>query len=85
MKESVKLSRIESQLETLSYPISRADAAAQFDDVTVLMADGEANLGRLVADAGSDRFDRAEDLYAELQNSLPIEALGEPGQSEGDA
>ncbi|WP_129116807.1 DUF5789 family protein [Halegenticoccus tardaugens] len=85
MPETVKLSRVESLFERLDYPTTRDAAAARFDDVTVLFADGEANLGRLVSETNSDAFDGPDELAAELNNALPIEAVGEPGQSEGDA
>jgi len=81
----VKLSRVESLFEQLDYPVTRDDAAAEFADVTVTFADGEANLGELVSEVGSDAFHGPDELFAELQNVLPIEAVGEPGQSEGDA
>jgi len=51
----------------------------------VLFADGDADLGELVADIDQERFESAEDAFTALQNVLPIEALGEPGQSDGDA
>jgi len=85
MSERVKLSRVESEFERLDYPVTRDDAAAEFVDVTVTFADGEANLGELVSEVGSDAFHGPDELYAELQNVLPVEAVGEPGQSEGDA
>jgi hypothetical protein len=83
--ERVKLSRVESAFERLDYPVTRDDAAAEFADVTLTYADGESNLGALVSELGSDAFHGPDELFAELQNALPIEAVGEPGQSEGDA
>ncbi|XVH31050.1 hypothetical protein ACNS7O_11735 [Haloferacaceae archaeon DSL9] len=85
MGETVKLSRVESTLERLDYPVTRSHAAAEFDETTLLLADGEANLGEIIDDIRIDSFDSPEDLYAELNNAMPIEALGEPRQSEGDA
>ncbi|SEO78748.1 hypothetical protein SAMN04487948_105139 [Halogranum amylolyticum] len=82
---TVKLSRVESLFETLQYPVSREEAAAEFSDTRVQLADGEANLGELVSDARAESFHNPDELYAELNNTLPIEAVGEPGQSEGDA
>ncbi|QZP38571.1 hypothetical protein [Halobaculum magnesiiphilum] len=82
---TVKLSRVESLFEELEYPISRAEAAGEFGDTTVLFADGEGNLGRYISECPSEQFRSEEDLYEELQLALPIEAVGEPGQSEGDA
>jgi FPC/CPF motif-containing protein YcgG len=85
MPAEVELSRVESLFAELRYPVTRDDAAAEFADTTVRFADGEANLGKLVSEVGSDSFTDPEDLYAELQTVLPVEAVGEPGQSEGDA
>jgi uncharacterized protein YceH (UPF0502 family) len=80
----VKLSRIESVLAALEYPISRNRAAAELADVTLLLADGERNLGSLVERSDSDRFESMDDLESELNNVLPREAVGEPYQSEGE-
>ncbi|MFP8957244.1 hypothetical protein ACLI4Y_10975 [Natrialbaceae archaeon A-CW3] len=82
--DEVKLSRVEQTLEELSYPVSRADAASAFDDVTLLLADGETNLGEAIADTHSDEFDSPDDLEDSLYNALPREAVGEPYQSEGE-
>ncbi|MFB6157885.1 MAG: hypothetical protein ABEJ34_08595 [Haloferacaceae archaeon] len=82
--DTVKLSRVESRFDELDYPVTRADAAATFDDVRVTFADGDANLGRLISEVGSDSFDGPDELVAELQNVVPVEAVGEPGQSDGD-
>ncbi|RDI70584.1 DUF5789 family protein [Halopelagius longus] len=85
MTENVKLSRVEPRLEELSYPISRSDAAAECSDVELQLADGEVNLGDVIADTGSESFGGSGELYEELQNALPMEALGDPRQSDGDA
>ncbi len=80
----VKLSRIESVLADLEYPVTTDRAATELEDVTLLLADGQRNLGDLVAKSDSDRFESAEDLASELNNVLPREAVGEPYQSEGE-
>ncbi|WP_222919970.1 hypothetical protein [Natrinema sp. SYSU A 869] len=80
----VKLSHIESVLEDLEYPITQDEAAAELGDVTLLLADGERNLGSLIEQSGSDRFESMDDLESELNNVLPREAVGEPYQSEGE-
>jgi hypothetical protein len=85
MTRTVKLSHIDEPLEALSYPVSRESATTELDDVTLEYADGETNLGGLVADVPSEAFDSAAELRDELFGYLPEEALGEPGQSEGDA
>ncbi|AEH38278.1 DUF5789 family protein [Halopiger xanaduensis] len=81
---SVKLSRIESVFDDLEYPVTNEEAAREFDDVTLLLADGERNLGALIADSDAERFESMDDLESELNNVLPREAVGEPYQSEGE-
>ena len=81
----VKLNTVIEQFESLDYPLDRETAAESFEDSTLLMADGETNLGTLIEKTLTPTFDSAEDLFTELQTVLPIEAVGEPGQSDGDA
>ena len=84
MGREVKLSRVESALGELSYPVSREEAAAQFEDVTLLHANGELNLGDLVADTSAEEYESVDDLSTEIENQLPRDAVGEPYQSEGE-
>ncbi|USZ69045.1 hypothetical protein NGM10_04735 [Halorussus salilacus] len=84
MAREVKLSRLESTLEELSYPVTRDDAATEFEDTTLLLADGELNLGELISETSADEFDSDQDLQDEINNVLPREAVGEPYQSEGE-
>jgi hypothetical protein len=85
MKHEVQLTDVEETLERLSYPIERETATAELSDVTLLLADGEANLGELVGATSSDAFDSPEDILTSIHNTLPREAVGEPYQSDGDA
>lgn len=85
MGRKVKLNRIESALQGLEYPIERVTAADQLADVQLLLADGEANLGELLASAGDDEFESPEDLISGIHNTLPRAAVGDPYQSDGDA
>ncbi|WP_306056473.1 DUF5789 family protein [Natronococcus wangiae] len=84
MCSEVKLSRIDATLETLEYPIDADAAASELEDVTLLLADGERNLGELIERSPSDRFESVNDIETELHNVLPREAVGEPYQSEGE-
>ncbi|UPV73276.1 hypothetical protein M0R89_12050 [Halorussus limi] len=84
MAREVKLSHVESMLGELSYPIARETAASEFEDVTLLLADGERNLGELIADVPAEEFESNEELQSEINNVLPREAVGEPYQSEGE-
>ena len=85
MTDEINLSRLEPTLEDHEYPADREALTASFAGTTVLFADGDADLGDLVADVDQETFASAADAVAALQNVLPIEALGEPGQSDGDA
>jgi hypothetical protein len=82
MPAEVKLSRVESLFAELRYPVTRADAAAEFADTTVRFPDGDANLGKLVSEVGSDSFTGPEELFAELQNVAPVEDVGDPDHAE---
>jgi hypothetical protein len=81
----LKLNGLIEQFEALDYPVDRETAAASFGDSTLLMADGQTNLGALIERTHASSFESAEDLFVELQTVMPIEAVGEPGQSDGDA
>lgn len=85
MGHDVELSRVERTLRGLEYPIGRESAAGQLDDITLILADGEANLGELIASSATDEFESPDDVMAGLHNTLPREAVGEPYQSDGDA
>ncbi|MFC4549957.1 MULTISPECIES: DUF5789 family protein [Halorussus] len=84
MAREVKLSRIDSVLTELSYPVSRAEAAREFDDVTLTFSDGEENLGELISETPAEEYESFEELRDEINNTLPREAVGEPYQSEGE-
>ena len=84
MTRRVKLSESSGVFESLEYPLDRTAAATELDGVTLLLADGERNLGELIAESPADRFESAADLASELNNVLPREAVGEPYQSEGE-
>ncbi|AUV81707.1 hypothetical protein C2R22_08640 [Salinigranum rubrum] len=85
VESELKLNTLYEQFETLEYPLNRETAAESFEQSTLLMADGQTNLGALIERTRTPTFDSPEDLFVELQTVLPIEAVGEPGQSDGDA
>ncbi|QWC20556.1 hypothetical protein [Halorubrum sp. 2020YC2] len=85
MPDEINLSRLEPTLEAHAYPADREALAESFAGTTVLFADGDADLGDLLDDVEQATFESAADAVAALQNVLPIEAVGEPGQSDGDA
>ncbi len=85
MDREVKFSRLEESLDELDYPIEHPHAVDEFSNVTLLLADGEANLGDLVSKIDRETFESGADIETALHNVLPREAVGEPYQSEGDA
>jgi hypothetical protein len=85
MDREVKLSRLHAVLDSLDYPISNAEVRERTADVTLLYADGREPLPAVVERTDVASFDDVSDLEAEIYGHLPIEAVGEPGQSEGDA
>lgn len=84
MARAIKLSRVETVLEELEYPVTRNDAAIACEDVTLRLADGETNLGQVISETGSDAFASVDELEMEVMSVLPTTAVGEPGQSEGE-
>ena len=85
MSREVHFSDVNEALEELEYPIERSEAGAELADVTLVLADGSEDFGDLINQTSSDVFESAADLEAELHNTLPRGAVGEPYQSEGDA
>ena len=80
----VHLNELRTVIDPLDYPISREDAREELSGVTLLYADGEESLETVVARSNADTFEGPEDLESEIYNNLPVEAVGEPGQSEGE-
>lgn len=84
MAREVHYNKLTDMLQELGYPVSREEAAEEMSDVTLLLADGQRNLGELVSRTSSDKFVSVDDVFTELQSTLPREAVGEPYQSEGE-
>lgn len=84
MDRTVKLSRVQTVLDDLTYPIAREEAVRQLSAVTVRLADGEENLGDLIEGSNDPTFESRDDLENEIYGLLPREAVGEPYQSEGE-
>jgi hypothetical protein len=83
--DQIRLNGLRPVIERLDYPIVKDTASEELDDVTLLYADGEEPLAAVVSRSNLDSFEDVEALELEIQNNLPIEAVGEPGQSDGDA
>lgn len=84
MPEEVELNRLRDLLDALEYPLSKDDARGETADVTLRYADGEEPLAAVISRSHDDGFESAEELEAEIYGNLPVEAVGEPGQSEGE-
>ncbi|WP_232701067.1 DUF5789 family protein [Halobacterium wangiae] len=84
MAREVKLNHLSAELEALSYPASHEDAQATFEDVVLRYADGEEPFVDVLERSQEDVFVSRDDLESEIYNNLPTEAVGEPGQSEGE-
>jgi hypothetical protein len=85
MVRKVELRNISKVLNDSKYPLARSAAAEEFSDVTLVLADGKADLGALISETTNETFESASDIETALHNVLPRRAVGEPHQSEGDA
>jgi hypothetical protein len=84
MPREVHLNEFDSLLAELSYPADVATVRETYEDVVLVYADGEERLVDVVDRTASDRFASADELSMEVFSQLPVEAVGEPGQSEGE-
>lgn len=80
----MKLNRLETVLETLDYPVGCEEAAAGCEDVTLVLAAGEVDLGQTIGTSSEDVFESVDDLANEIRSRLPRHAVGEPYQAEGE-
>jgi len=84
MVRQVPLNEFDALLEELSYPVERATVRETYDDVVLQYADGEERLVDVIDRTASERFESPDDLSMEVFSELPVQAVGEPGQSEGE-
>jgi len=84
MPDEVKLNELDAVLDRFQYPVTRDDVAAQLDDVILRYADGEEELPAVLDRVDDQEFDSRDELENSIYNALPTEAVGEPGQSEGE-
>lgn len=84
MHEHVKLNELTDILDRLDYPATREQVIGQLGDTIIQLADGEERLGNVISRSTDEVYEDADELDAELRANLPIEAVGEPGQSEGE-
>ena len=84
MSRRVKLNHLHSLLTTCSYPMSRDDLSTEFDDVTLVYADGDESFSAVLDRVSQATYESPADLEADVFANLPVEAVGEPGQAEGE-
>jgi len=84
MARHLKLNRLSRELENYQYPLTADDAAEELSDVVLQYADGEEPLADVLDRSSEDVFVSPDDMTAEIYSLLPTEAVGEPGQSEGE-
>lgn len=85
MVREIQFRNVSTVLDELDYPANRAAAADACAGVTLLLADGEADLAGLISETETETFGSADDVETALHNVLPREAVGQPYQSDGDA
>ena len=84
MERTIHLNELGTLLQELSYPVTRAEAMEELGEVSIQLADGETTLGETLTWVKTDRFESATELQDECFAALPVEAVGEPFQSEGE-
>jgi len=71
MVREITRGSLEPVLEELSYPALRPDAAAELREVTLVLDDGEVNLGATISETGLDAYQAPEDLLDAIEDVLP--------------
>ncbi|QIO21129.1 hypothetical protein [Haloarcula sp. JP-L23] len=84
MPREVKLNELTDLLGEASYPLSAEMVQSKFGDVTLVYADGSEPMSEVLDRIESEQFDSAEDVQTSIFNAVPVEGVGEPGQSEGE-
>jgi len=84
MSREVKLNELTELLEDATYPLSVDTARQEFDDVVLVYADGSEPLPEVLARVGDQEFHSTDEAQSSIMNVLPVEGVGEPGQSEGE-
>ncbi|MFD1647308.1 hypothetical protein [Haloarchaeobius litoreus] len=84
MARKIKLNELDGLLTDFDYPVDPDEVAADCEDVTLQLADGEANLAETVAGSDADTFASVDELRSEVLSLLPRRSVGEPFQSEGE-
>ena len=84
MTREVKLNELGELFGGETYPLSVPAARSSFDDVTLVYADGTEPLADVLDRVQDDQFESVDDAQSSILNVVPVEGVGEPGQSEGE-
>ena len=84
MSRDIKLNELTELLESATYPLSVDTAQQEFDDVVLVYADGSEPLPEVLGRVEDDQFDSVDEAQSSILNTVPVEGVGEPGQSEGE-
>jgi len=84
MTRDVRLNELTELLESVSYPLTVETARTEFDDVRLQYADGSEPLDAVLGRLEDEQFDSPEEAQSSIFNTVPVEGVGEPGQSEGE-
>lgn len=84
MTDAMKLNELRQFLDSLDYPVTTAELRESCSDISLQYADGEEALTTVIDRINESAFQSADSLEAEIFSNLPVEAVGEPGQSEGE-
>jgi len=77
MGREVELRDVSTALDDVEYPVTRSTAAEALSDVTVVLADGTADLGELISDTSDGTFESADDIETPLHSVLPRRSVGD--------
>jgi len=80
----IHLNELTELLGETSYPTTAEEIRTQFDDVILLYADGSEQLSAVFDRIDQSEFESAEGVQSSIFNTIPVEGVGEPGQSEGE-
>jgi hypothetical protein len=78
------LNRLSDERQSHEYPMTVDDAAVELQGPVLEHADGEEPLTDVLDRSNADVFVSPDDLESEFYGLLPTDAVGEPGQSEGE-
>jgi len=84
MPRRVEYHDLSALLAEIDFPTDAETLAAAHDDVVLGYADGEEPFGDVLARIDQETFETREDLELSVRAAVPTEAVGEPGQSEGE-